>query len=129
MNYFPKPASRTLVSLALTSTILTGCGGDGSDSSFGNAGGQNGPMAMPVVSNQPGQLSGKVGTIKITSVILRAVAAPITTLRFVGRNTAGQVIFGPQEVAKSAVISLQVPIEVNNLTVEYRELSIKDPSF
>ena len=65
MNYFPKPASRTLVSLALTSTILTGCGSDSSDLSFGNTGGQNAPLAMPVVSGLPGQLSGKLGTITI----------------------------------------------------------------
>ena len=119
MNYFPKPASRTLVSLALTSTILTGCGSDSSDLSFGNTGGQNAPLAMPVVSGLPGQLSGKVGTVTITSVLLRAVVAEVTTLRFVGRNLAGQVIFGPVEFAKSPSISLQVPIEVTNLTVEY----------
>lgn len=93
-----------IVCLVLFGGVLVACsGGD-------QVAGGGSPSPGPV---------GSTATVVVRHPLLRAIPSGINELRFVGRDTSGAVVFGPETRPKAGEIRLQVPVTATRLHIEY----------
>ncbi|MEW6283663.1 MAG: CAP domain-containing protein [Candidatus Eremiobacterota bacterium] len=91
--------------VVLLAILSAGCGGGGG----GNA-------ANPA---NPANPNPQTATVQVNHVLARTVPATVDTFRFSGPDSNGTVVFGPQDVAKSAQVNLTVPVTMVALNIQY----------
>ena len=114
----PSPL-RLVITFMLLLASLTGCGSSGETVAVTqtNTVAAINPNLAPGTPGGP-PLSGQVATVQIQSVLARTVPAEVTQFQILGSNRDGFPIFGTITVAKSALVTLTVPIEVVQLDVD-----------
>lgn len=96
----------TLLALLLLGASWIGCGGDGN----GGGGGNAAPPPPPAPTT---------ATIQVDHVLTRTVPANVDTFVFLGFNSSGAQVYGPDSRAKAARILLTVPLTMTSLTINY----------
>lgn len=91
--------------LAVLGLLVSGCGGSGGDSFSAQA-----PATNSV---------GPQGTVRIQSVLARAVPSSVTDFRISGFDLNGNLLFGPVVRAKAATIELTMSTAVTRIQIEY----------
>jgi hypothetical protein len=88
----------------LLSTSLTGCGDSNNDFVASGGGTQPGPTA----------------TVRLRSVLARAVPGNVDQVRLSGFDNANRLLYGPETRDKAALIDFaNVPVNVSELLLEY----------
>ena len=113
---------RLVITLLLLLASLAGCGSSGETAVLTqtNTVAAVNPNLAPGTPGGP-PLSGQVATVQIQSVLARTVPTEVTQFQILGSNRDGFPIFGSITVAKNAVVTLTVPIEVVELDVDLLE--------
>lgn len=99
------PHRLLLILLSLVSLVLAGCG-DSEDYVF---------------TQSPQPASGQAATVQLRSVLEQTVVpSTVASFRATGFDSAGAIRFGPETVAKAALVVWDdVPVEVTEFLVEY----------
>lgn len=88
----------------IAAALLPGCGGGSGSTS----------------STAPVSGDAATATVRAQFLLLRSVPANVASLRFLGLDAAGNVLYGPLTVPKAAQVELaSVPVQVVRLLIEY----------
>lgn len=101
--------------------MLFGCGGGGTSSGGTSAGNTGASSNGSPSQNNPAPSSQTANLALRFTLLTRAVPAYVSQLRISGLNSMGDVLFGPQNFAKSSQILVTgLPTSCTQIRIEYR---------